>query len=52
VLEKVVQVHLVDVMVTAVDHWCVRMEENGIYMELSAMEKGIVQLPIILCLHV
>ena len=34
VLEKLVQVLLVGVTVTAVDPWCVRMEEDGIFRVL------------------
>jgi len=38
VLEKLVQALLVGVTVTVVDRWCARMEEDGTYMVLLAMD--------------
>jgi hypothetical protein len=42
VLEKLDQVDQVDVMVTAAGHSFVKKEDAGFFMELSALERGIV----------
>jgi len=50
-LERLELVLLVDVTVTAVDRWCVKMEEDGTYRGLSVLDEETVQQLTTLCLH-